>query len=93
MIVDVVIHNGGPQATQVASYVTRAMIDDTPALGQLVTAPGLTAMPGGSLAPGHAVRYQMVFPATSAAPVQLQIQVFGEMYDPQRPVVFFEGMV
>lgn len=87
-VVDVTVTNAGPEPANVNSYVVRGVVDgveEAPhALADMDTAAGF-------LAPGDSRTFQAAYAAPPGS--ELQIQVFGEMFDPLRPVVFFEGPV
>lgn len=86
--VSVTVSNAGPAAKQANSYVLNATADGRPVDG-IATADLVTA--AGFVAPGASQTFDAAYQLPEAGPVELEVQVFGEMFDPMRPVVFFRG--
>lgn len=86
--VDVTVRNAGPEARQVHSYVIYASAD-----GQQVDGLAAPDLPfkGGFIAPGASKKWTDAWQLPTEQPVELELQVFGEAFDPARPVVFFRG--
>jgi hypothetical protein len=88
VVVDVEVHNGGPAPKEVNSYVLNAAANDTEVDGLAV---GDLPVPAGAVPPGGKRKYTTAYQIPETGPVTLQVQASGEMFDPQRPAVFFSG--
>ncbi|HEX5345968.1 MAG TPA: hypothetical protein VFW64_02530 [Pseudonocardiaceae bacterium] len=88
--VDVTVHNAGPGAKQAASYMLMATANDRSVDPYAVSELG--PQQTGFIAPGGTLHFVSVYQATDPAPVMFEVQAVGEQFDPQRPVVFYQGI-